>query len=216
MPGSGPVVRSPIRVSFERSTPARGSTPGPPDHRGSRREGAGRREPGGRAHLRGRHVRSTVPAGVRFWTPRRGRAPIRAMETSGPSQDALVAELAGLCAGLPGAERYVMVHHPAFRVRKKPFAVVGLRKEGGDATVAINLGLEEQGILLGNPRFARTPYIGQHGWVTVARADLTAAELEMFVTESWRRVAGKRNVAAFESRDAASAPAKRPSMRRGK
>lgn len=35
----------------------------------------------------------------------------------------LLGLLRRLCAKLPGAEEYVMVHHPAFRVGKKPFAI---------------------------------------------------------------------------------------------
>ena len=110
----------------------------------------------------------------------------------------MVDELAALCAELPGSEQYVMVHHPAFRVAKKPFAVVGMRKDGGDATVAVNLGREEQVTLLADPRFERTPYIGQHGWVTIARRELGAAELRALIVDSWRRVAGKRRRAAWD------------------
>ena len=104
-----------------------------------------------------------------------------------------------LCASLPDAEEYVMVHHPAFRVSKKPFLIIGMNR---GATVSVNLGGEVQGDLLQDPRFSRTSYIGQHGWVTVALRELKAAELAELVEQSFRRVAGKRRVAALDTRHA--------------
>lgn len=110
----------------------------------------------------------------------------------------LLGALRRVCAGLPGAEEYVMVHHPAFRVGKKPFAIAGMEEATRGATLSVNLGPEAQADLLGDERFSRTPYIGQHGWVTIARAELRAGELDALVAESYRRVAGKRNLAALE------------------
>lgn len=111
-----------------------------------------------------------------------------------------LASLRPLCAALPGAEEYTMVHHPAFRVGKKPFLIVGLDAHGARADapcVSINLGRDVQGDLLDDARFSRTPYLGQHGWVTVALASLRKGELPKLIEESWRRVAKKRDLAAF-------------------
>ncbi|MET0342675.1 MAG: MmcQ/YjbR family DNA-binding protein [Polyangiales bacterium] len=118
-----------------------------------------------------------------------------------PAVRALVSALQRVCSGLPGAERYVMVHHPAFRVGKKPFAIAGMEQARKGATVSINLGREAQDGLLDDARFARTPYIGQHGWVTVTASALRPGELEALVTDSWRRVAGAKQ------REALAAPA---------
>lgn len=96
---------------------------------------------------------------------------------------------------LPGAEEYVMVHHPAFRVGKKPFAIAGMDSE---VTVSINLGPEAQGHLLGDERFTKTHYIGQHGWVTVDFDALSAPELTALVTDSYRRIAGKKLLAQLD------------------
>lgn len=93
---------------------------------------------------------------------------------------------------LPGAEEYVMVHHPAFRVGKKPFAIAGMEADDSHVTVSINLGPEAQGHLLGDERFSKTHYIGQHGWVTVDFDALLEPELKALVTDSYRRVAGKK------------------------
>ena len=101
-----------------------------------------------------------------------------------------------VCLRLPDAQAYVMVHHPAFRVGKKPFAIVGMNR---GPTLSINLGHDAQDHLLTDARFVRTPYIGQHGWVTIAVDALEKGELEELIGQSWRRVAGKRRIAAFEN-----------------
>jgi predicted DNA-binding protein (MmcQ/YjbR family) len=112
---------------------------------------------------------------------------------------ALVEDLRVLCSGFPGAEEYVMVHHPAFRAGKKPFVVVGVGTADREPTLSINLGHLEQGELLEDPRFTRTPYIGQHGWVTIHRRDAEWDEIAGLVEGSWRRVATKKMLKAKEA-----------------
>jgi len=107
--------------------------------------------------------------------------------------------LRGISAKLPGAEEYVMVHHPAFRVGKKPFAIAGMDEAERGPTVSINLGHEAQGHLLGDDRFYKTPYIGQHGWVTVGFHALAEAELATLVVDSYRRIAGKKLLAKLDA-----------------
>jgi predicted DNA-binding protein (MmcQ/YjbR family) len=111
---------------------------------------------------------------------------------------ALVRTLRAACAKLPGTEEYVMVHHPAFRVGKKPFAIAGMEEAAKGATLSINLGRDAQASLLEDPRFTRTPYIGQHGWVTISHAKLKKGELEELLLESFRRVAGKKLLAQLK------------------
>jgi predicted DNA-binding protein (MmcQ/YjbR family) len=107
---------------------------------------------------------------------------------------------------LPGAEEYVMVHHPAFRVGKKPFAIAGMDEAEKGPTLSINLGREAQAELLSDRRFTKTPYIGQHGWVTIAHAKLKRGELEQLVSESWRRVAGSKRSGARASKSKKKLP----------
>jgi predicted DNA-binding protein (MmcQ/YjbR family) len=108
--------------------------------------------------------------------------------------DELLGVLRRACGKLPGAEEYVMVHHPAFRVGKKPFAIAGMEEATKGATLSINLGVEAQHQLLDDPRFTRTPYIGQHGWVTVTSKKLQKGELETLLVESYKRVANKKQL----------------------
>jgi predicted DNA-binding protein (MmcQ/YjbR family) len=121
------------------------------------------------------------------------------MVDSSKAVAALLKVLRGMCGALPAAEEYVMVHHPAFRVNKKPFGIVGMNEDRQGATVSVNLGKEAQCTLLEDARFGRTPYIGQHGWVTIGVAQLRQGELLMLLTESYRRVANKKQLAALET-----------------
>ena len=113
------------------------------------------------------------------------------MRCTQATEEDLLDRLRELSKTLPGAEEYVMVHHPAFRVRKKPFVVVGLRKVD-KPIFSINLGRMEQADLLEDERFHKTPYMGHNGWVSLALPDTTWQELEDLVRASYRRVAGKR------------------------
>lgn len=90
---------------------------------------------------------------------------------------------------------YTMVHHPALRVGKRLFAFVG---GPDDSEISVNLGPSQQRELLDDPRFRRTRYLGQHGWVTVARADLSDPdELRGLLVASYLRVAGRKRCAAL-------------------
>jgi predicted DNA-binding protein (MmcQ/YjbR family) len=111
---------------------------------------------------------------------------------------AVLADVRALCAKLPAAEEYVMVHHPAFRVGKKPFVIVGMEEAAKGGTLSVNLGHEMQDQLLGDARFTKTPYIGQHGWVTLAHRALRKNELAPLVVGSYRRVAGKKQLAQLD------------------
>jgi len=117
--------------------------------------------------------------------------------------------LRGISKKLPGAEEYVMVHHPAFRVGKKPFAIAGMLADDSRVTLSINLGPDAQGHLLGDERFSKTHYIGQHGWVTVNFDTLSEPELTALVTDSYRRIAGKKLLAHFDgAQSTGAAPAR--------
>jgi len=122
-----------------------------------------------------------------------------AMKIAGDEVDALVRELREICAKLPAYEEYVMVHHPAFRLGKKPFVIAGMESATKGATLSVNLGPELQHALLDDARFTRTPYIGQHGWVTIARASTKKDELTQLVVGSWRRLANKKQLEALNA-----------------
>ena len=55
--------------------------------------------------------------------------------------------------------------HPWFRAGGKMFTVFG--DEGGGWSLCFKCGKQDMGIFLEDPRFVKTPYVGQHGWVTL-------------------------------------------------
>ena len=76
------------------------------------------------------------------------------------SEAEILKKLRKVCLRLPEAEETVSFGHPTFRVRGgKIFAV--LEEYKGELGICVNVGKLLQGI------FFRTPYIGQHGWVTL-------------------------------------------------
>lgn len=144
------------------------------------------------------------PAGQTVSLPRTGKPKTSAKasgrgarnETSGATGEGVLAALRHFAKNLPGAEEYVMVHHPAFRVGKKPFVIVGMEQDA--STLSINWGPNMQAELLADPRFSRTPYIGQHGWVTVRYRECKNAEWKGMVEKSYRRVAGKQHLSKLD------------------
>lgn len=107
-----------------------------------------------------------------------------------------LAWLRTLCAPFPQAEEYTMVHHPAFRVGKKPFVILGGADE---AQLSIKVPVMDQPLYLEDPRFSKTPYIGQHGWVTFPIAAMSEGEVKRLIDLSYRGVAPKRAIAALDA-----------------
>jgi predicted DNA-binding protein (MmcQ/YjbR family) len=106
---------------------------------------------------------------------------------------AVLPRLRKICLALPGAEETENFGHPFFRFKKKPFCV--FHGPGDAHTIAIKVAKTEQGIFLQDPRFLKTPYIGQHGWVSLKiEGPLDWEEVEELVKGSYRLVAGRRAV----------------------
>lgn len=105
---------------------------------------------------------------------------------------ALVARVRGICGELPGVvEEIDKFGHTSFRAGKKPFVIIG---EDEDALgLSIKTDLDTQAALIRAGRFERTPYIGQHGWVSVTdtkKADWK--ELEELILDAHRLVAPRK------------------------
>jgi predicted DNA-binding protein (MmcQ/YjbR family) len=78
---------------------------------------------------------------------------------------AVLARLRRICLALPNAHETVTFGHPTFRVNERMFAV--LEEYRGELTMAFQAGKSMQRIFLEDRRFIRTPYLGQHGWVSL-------------------------------------------------
>lgn len=105
---------------------------------------------------------------------------------------ALVARVRSICGMLPGVvEEIDKFGHTSFRVAKKPFVIIGEDEER--LGVSIKADLDTQAMLIRDGRYERTPYVGQHGWVSLVDATKADwAEVEELILDAYRRVAPRR------------------------
>jgi predicted DNA-binding protein (MmcQ/YjbR family) len=81
--------------------------------------------------------------------------------------------------------------HTAFRVNDKPFVIMGESESG--TSISIKCDLHTQDILLQQGTYTKTPYIGQHGWVTLRSLQAVPwKEQQELIEEAYYRVAPKR------------------------
>ena len=92
--------------------------------------------------------------------------------------------------------------HPTFRVRNKMFASMG--GEDGEEACTFKTEPEEREALMatGEPWFVPA-YVGRYGWMGLhlrhpKAATVTVGELAELLTTSWRLIAPKRLVKAFD------------------
>ena len=68
------------------------------------------------------------------------------------------------CLAFPDSKVVIQFGHPFYKWRDKPFCVYS--DEQGEQ-LSIKVEKESQPIFLADPRFHKTPYVGQHGWITL-------------------------------------------------
>lgn len=111
-----------------------------------------------------------------------------------PAGQRLLLALRTTCARLPEVTELVDgFGHTTFKVAKKSFAIAGMGAEGG--MLSIKSDPVTQAALIRRGPYVRTPYIGQHGWISIG--DPLAhdwAEVEELIADGWRRAAPKRLV----------------------
>jgi predicted DNA-binding protein (MmcQ/YjbR family) len=104
----------------------------------------------------------------------------------------LLAALRDVCTRLPEASEHVDgFGHTAFRVRKKSFVIAGMGEDG--AAISIKADPVTQAMLVRRGPYYRTPYIGQHGWISIAdplRHDWS--EITELIVDGYRLPAPKR------------------------
>ena len=77
-----------------------------------------------------------------------------------------VKRVRGLLADLPEVEEKIdRFGHTSFRIRDKPFVIMG--EDGDGCWLSLKADRHLQRYLLTRPEFKKTPYIGQHGWVSI-------------------------------------------------
>ena len=120
----------------------------------------------------------------------------------GPAEEAL-ARVRAICLALPEAEEKEAWGMPTFRVRGKLFAHFA-DNHHGDGRVALWLkaepGARELLVEAAPDRFFVPPYVGPRGWLGL-RVDGEAdwEEAAELVEASWRLIAPKRVLAAYEA-----------------
>jgi predicted DNA-binding protein (MmcQ/YjbR family) len=79
----------------------------------------------------------------------------------------LLAALRKVCKPLAEVEEVVDgFGHTTFKVKKKSFLIAGIGESGG-TNIAIKCDPTTQAHLIKRGPYYRTPYIGQHGWISV-------------------------------------------------
>jgi len=104
----------------------------------------------------------------------------------------LLKALRAVCSRLPEVEEVVDgFGHTTFKVSKKSFVIAGMGDNGTD--VAIKADHATQAHLVRRGPYFRTPYIGQHGWVSVTDPlNQDWDEIADLIVEGYRLAAPKR------------------------
>lgn len=109
-----------------------------------------------------------------------------------PEGQLLLAALRTATAKLPEVTEVIDgFGHTTFKVGSKSFLIAGMGAEGGD--ISIKSDPTTQSHLVRRGPWYRTPYIGQHGWVSIAdplRQDWE--EIEELIVDGYRMAAPKR------------------------
>ena len=103
----------------------------------------------------------------------------------------ILSRLREICLSLPKTHETVTFGNPTFQVGTKTFAVLETYK--GQLSISIKVGKGVQHIFLQDARFYRTPYVGQHGWVSLrANGNLDWDEIGELVRGSHELVGTKK------------------------
>jgi predicted DNA-binding protein (MmcQ/YjbR family) len=106
---------------------------------------------------------------------------------------AMIAKMKEITAGLPEVDVIIDgFGHTTFKVAKKSFVLIG----GGHAdegSLSVKTDPDTQEALIKRGPWVRTPYIGQHGWVSLFGSGTSDwEEIEELTREAYNRVAPKR------------------------
>lgn len=118
----------------------------------------------------------------------------------------LLRALRAVCDRLPEVEEVIDgFGHKTFKVRKRSFVIAGMGEDG--EVVSIKADHFTQAVLTRRGPWYRTPYIGQHGWVSIANPlEHDWAHVEALIVDGYRLAAPKRLVESIP-RDVAGGPA---------
>lgn len=126
--------------------------------------------------------------------------------------DPILKRISDICLALPDTKLTMTWGEPHFRVGEKIFCGYGGKDE---TTIGFKLDMEHADILVRNdPRFARAPYVGHKGWVSMdAKSVKDWDEVRTLVLESYRLIAPKKTLAKLAGAPA-PLPKKKPAARK--
>src|SRR5215472_15133787 len=103
----------------------------------------------------------------------------------------ILLKLREICLALPKTSETTSFGHPTFQVGTKTFSVLETYK--GELSICVKVGKKMQPVFLEDSRFYRTPYVGQHGWVSLrARTKLNWNEVAELIRGSYELVIAKK------------------------
>ncbi len=90
-----------------------------------------------------------------------------------------------ICLALPETHETENFGHQWFRVKDKPFCIFMGKPEA--PLISIKVPKRDQSLFLEDERFLKTPYIGQHGWISfqVAKAKVNWEEMTELIQASY-------------------------------
>jgi predicted DNA-binding protein (MmcQ/YjbR family) len=119
---------------------------------------------------------------------------------------ALLAMLRQLCLGFPEVNETVKWGHPTFVAGRKMFAVLDRYEDR--PCIAFRAPPEKREALLADGRFFEAPYAARHGWICLpAEGSINRLEVQELLKNSYRLVALKRMLAAFDDSSERHEPA---------
>jgi predicted DNA-binding protein (MmcQ/YjbR family) len=120
------------------------------------------------------------------------------LQLQSPRGQKLLRALRNVCLPLPEVSEVIDgFGHTTFRVGKKSFVIAGMGEDG--MAVSIKSDPVTQAALIKTGRFYRTPYIGQHGWVSIDNPrDRDWDDLEELIHDAYRAAAPKRLIRKLE------------------
>src|SRR6516225_4521296 len=103
------------------------------------------------------------------------------------AEEKVLAKLREICSALLEVQEVKTWGHPTFKAGTKTFAV--LERYNGHLCICFKATLPLQQLLIEDPRFFKTPYIGKQGWVSlIADKPPNWREVRQLIHESYALV----------------------------
>lgn len=113
-----------------------------------------------------------------------------------PRAQQVIARLRKICSALPEATEGRQMGSVVWRAGKRSFCM--LHDYGKGLNAQFWVGIERQGPLEMDPRFAIPPYLGHQGWISLAAEGASARELRDYAVESYRHFASRGALARLK------------------